>query len=323
MNQILLKRTRFFYRRWSVLVCCVGFCFDAFGNPRSGGQQLAKEAESWNRIADADVVYIGETHSSRRDHAYELELIQWMIRSRIQFAVGWEMFERTQQAELDRFNKGKLSLAELFARTGFEKSWATYSPLYATILETTARARISNIGLNAPPALAHKVAAGEPLSPGEKKQIPTEFRIPAGAYRHFVGLLGEHPGMAPVDLPRFFAAQNLWDQTMAKTILEFHKRNPTTKLLVLTGRGHIQDGFGVPNYVHQKSAMKQLVLLPQARLLAQKNLTQRRARLPALSISTSSIQASIWRVEEAIGENLNRRHKGAKVENSSVGAKYL
>jgi uncharacterized iron-regulated protein len=213
-------------------------------------------------MAEVEVVYVGETHSSRKDHTYELELIRGMIRRRIQFAVGWEMFDRTQQSDLDRFNEGKLSLAELFARTGFEKSWAIYSPLYAKILETTAHAKIPNLGLNAPTALAHKVALGEPLSPDEKKQIPTEFRIATGAYRHFVGLLGEHPGMNAGELPRFFAAQNVWDQTMAKAILVFNKRNPGTKFVVLTGRGHVQDGFGVPNYVHQKSTAKQLVLMP-------------------------------------------------------------
>ena len=234
----------------------------ALGDILLGGELPAKQPELWNRIAAADVIYIGETHSSRKDHLYELELIRGMIRRRIKFAVGWEMFDRTQQSDLNRFNEGRLTLAELFARTGFDKSWATYSPLYARILETTARANIPNIGLNAPTALAHKVAQGEPLSPNEKKQIPTEFRVPAGAYRHFVGLLGEHPGMEPGDLPRFFAAQNVWDQTMAKTILEFHKRNPGTKLVVLTGRGHVQGGFGVSNYVQQKSATKQLVLVP-------------------------------------------------------------
>jgi uncharacterized iron-regulated protein len=234
----------------------------AFGDLLLGGEQPLKQPQFWSRIADAEVVYVGETHSSRKDHAYELELIHGMIRRRIQFSVGWEMFDRTQQSDLDRFNEGRLSLAELFARTGFDKSWATYSPLYGRILETTAQAMVANIGLNASAALAHKVALGEPLSPDEKKQIPTEFRIPAGAYRHFVGLLGEHPEMNAGDLPRFFAAQNIWDQTMAKTILEFRKRNPGTKLVVLTGRGHVQDGFGVPNYVHQKSTAKQLVLLP-------------------------------------------------------------
>jgi uncharacterized iron-regulated protein len=262
MNQFLLKRITFFYRHSLPLLCTMGFCTNALGNLPFGGEQSAKQAAFWTRIADADVVYIGETHSSRKDHAYEVELIRAMIGSRIHFAVGWEMFERTQQADLDRFNEGGLSLTQLFARTGFAKSWATYSPLYARILETTSRANIPNIALNASPALAHKLAEGKPLSLREKKQIPTEFRIPAGAYRHFVGLLGEHPGMEKDDLPHFFAAQNLWDQTMAKTILQFHEKKPGTKLLVLTGRGHVQDGFGVPNYVHQKSATKQLVLLP-------------------------------------------------------------
>jgi uncharacterized iron-regulated protein len=236
--------------------------FTAFGDLGLGGEQPLKQPPFWSRIADAEVVYVGEMHSSRKDHAYELELIRGMIRRRIQFAVGWEMFDRTQQSDLDRFNEGKLSLAELFARSGFEKSWATYSPLYAKILETTAHAKVPNLGLNAPTALAHKVALGEPLSPNETKQIPTEFRIPTGAYRHFVGLLGGHPGMNTGDLPRFFAAQNVWDQTMARTILEFRKRNPGIKLVVLTGRGHVQNGLGVPNYVRQKTAAKQLVLLP-------------------------------------------------------------
>jgi uncharacterized iron-regulated protein len=234
----------------------------ALGDILLGGERQVKQPELWNRITDADVVYIGEEHGSRKDHVYELELVRGMIRRRIRFAVGWEMFDRTQQSELDRFNDGRLTLAALFGSTGFDKSWATYSPLYARILETTAHAKISNIGLNAPTALAHKVAKGEPFSPSEKKQIPTGFRVPAGAYRHFVGLLGEHPGMESGDLPRFFAAQNVWDQTMAKTILEFHKNNPGAKLVVLTGRGHVQDGFGVPNYVHQKTTAQQLVLLP-------------------------------------------------------------
>lgn len=219
-------------------------------------------AEFWNQLADADVIYIGETHTSHRDHEYELDLIRGMIQRRMRFAIGWEMFERTQQYELDRFNERRLSLAELVARTGFEKSWGTYSPLYARILEVTAYARIPNIGLNAPAALAHKVAKDEPLSPDEKRQIPKGFRVPAGAYQHFVGLLGEHPEMKQADLPRFFAAQNLWDRTMAKTILDFQQKHPATKLLVLTGRGHLQGGFGIPDYVRQKSSAQQLVLLP-------------------------------------------------------------
>lgn len=66
---------------WLLLLCTVGFCSNALGKLPSGGEQSAREGEFWTRIADANVIYIGETHDSRRDHEYELALIRSMIRS--------------------------------------------------------------------------------------------------------------------------------------------------------------------------------------------------------------------------------------------------
>jgi uncharacterized iron-regulated protein len=203
-------------------------------------------------------------HGDRNNHEYELDLIRGMIRRGMRFAVGWEMFDRSQQTELDQFDEHKLSLDDLLAQTGFERSWGRYSPLYADILRTTGKAQIRSIALNAPSSLAHKLARGEPLSPAEENEIPREFAVPAGAYQNFVQLLGNHPGMQESDLDRFFAAQNLWDQTMAKTILAFRQKYPKTKLLVLAGRDHVKGGYGIPNYVSQKSSAKQLVLFPPA-----------------------------------------------------------
>ena len=59
-----------------------------------------------------------------------------------------------------------------------------------------------------------------------------------------------------------FAAQNLWDQTMAGTILEFREKHPESKVVVLTGRGHVSGGYGIPFFVSQKARYRQLVLLP-------------------------------------------------------------
>jgi uncharacterized iron-regulated protein len=222
------------------------------------------DAEFWRGVAVADVIYVGEIHSDRRSHEYELDLIREMMRHGIRFAVGWEMFDRSQQADLDRFDRHKLSLDDLLAQTGFEKSWGRYSPLYAEVLRTIEQGKIKNVALNASSSLARKLARGEPLSPNEENGVPKEFTVPAGAYQNFVELLGDHPGMQASDLSRFFSAQNLWDQTMAKTILEFRQKYPKTKLLVFAGRGHVQGGFGIPNYVSQKSSAKQLVLFPPA-----------------------------------------------------------
>jgi uncharacterized iron-regulated protein len=185
-----------------------------------------------------------------------------MIRRGIRVAVGWEMFSRSQQSALDRFNLRKIDLDDLIRETGFQKSWGRYSPMYAEILQTTIKGRVKNVALNASPELAHKLAHGEELSADEETEVPKDFVVPEGAYQHFVEMLGDHPGLQPGDLSHFFAAQNLWDQTMAKTILEFRQTYPKTKLVVLTGRDHVKGGYGIPNYVGQKSSTKQLMLFP-------------------------------------------------------------
>jgi uncharacterized iron-regulated protein len=254
-------------KQWSIgpaFFLAFSLCSCAVHSGVKSSATAQNDAEFWRGVAVADVIYVGEVHDDRSNHEYELELIRGMIRRGIRFAVGWEMFDRSQQTELDRFDQRKLSLDDMVAQTGLQKSWGTYSPLYAEILRTNGKAKIKNVALNASSELAHKVARGEQLSPEESNKIPTEFTIPAGAYQNFVQLLGEHPGMQEADLSRFFAAQNLWDQTMAKTILEFRRTHPKTKLLVLTGRDHVKGGFGIPNYVGQKSAVKQLVLFPPA-----------------------------------------------------------
>ena len=49
---------------------------------------------------------------------------------------------------------------------------------------------------------------------------------------------------------------------MADRILEFKRRNPKVKLVVLTGRDHVFGGYGIPFYLRQKAGLQQLVLIP-------------------------------------------------------------
>jgi aminopeptidase N len=222
----------------------------------------SNDASLWKSITSADVVYIGEVHNNQRDHEYELQLVKNMLAYHFRIAVGWEMFARTNQPLLDKFDRHQISLEQLLDQTGFKKSWGVYSPVYAKILATTAANGIPNIALNATNRLVHRLAMGQTLNPAEQKQVPTGYKVRPGAFENFVNLLGDHPGMAAADLHRYFDAQNTWDQTMADSIVEFHRQNPETKIIVLTGRAHVQGGFGVPSYVAQKANLRQLVLFP-------------------------------------------------------------
>ena len=223
----------------------------------------AQQDEGWWRAVEkAEVIYVGETHDNPGDHRYELELVRGLMSRKAKFAIGWEMFDETQQGALDAWAVGKISFKNLLAETEFEKHWGVYSPVYQQILQLGGSAKIPNLALNAPPALAGKIARGAPLNSEEKAMMPTGFVASDKGYRNFVAMMGDHPGTEEADLRRYFDAQNVWDQTMASRILEFKRLHPGVKLVVLTGRGHVTGGFGIPFYVRQKGRLNQVVLLP-------------------------------------------------------------
>ncbi|MBV9673137.1 MAG: ChaN family lipoprotein, partial [Verrucomicrobia bacterium] len=227
-------------------------------------QSAGFDSRFWRAVAASDIIYVGEVHDSQVDHAYELKLVRGMIDHGFRFAVGWEMFDCSQQELIESWQSSQISLDDLIKATGFQQHWGVYSPVYLTILELTQRYRIRNIALNAQPALTHKIARGEELSEKEKAFLPRGFAEPVGAFQNFITMMGLHPGLKSSNLRRFFAAQNVWDQTMASQIIEFLKKNPGTKLVILTGRGHVSRGFGVPSYVRQKTNSRQLILLPDS-----------------------------------------------------------
>lgn len=226
------------------------------------GMLAGHDAGFQQAVSRAEVIYVGEIHDNPGDHRFEARLIQALARNRVPFVVGWEMFDRSQQPALDAWQRGQLTLTQLSQQTSFQRAWVAYSPWYLRILDETRRLGIRNLALNARPALAHKVSQGTALTPAETREVPRGFSTDEGAFRNFTQMMGTHPGMAGSSLRRFFNAQSLWDQTMASVILGFHARKPRTKVVVLTGRGHVEGGYGIPYFLNQKAHLEQLVLLP-------------------------------------------------------------
>jgi len=238
------------------LLLCLASCAGQSGT--EGGAPNLDE-RFWQSVEQADVIYVGETHDDSADHQRELDLVRGLLNRRVKFAIGWEMFDTTQQAAMDAWASHAIPLAKLLAETDFQKYWGIYSPAYQQILRVAGKAGLPNLALNAPPELPHKVARGESLTVKERAMIPVGFTATEAGYRNFVAMMGGHPGMNEADLRHFFAAQNIWDQTMASRILQFKARNPKILLVVLTGRGHVSNGFGIPFYVRQKANLKQII----------------------------------------------------------------
>jgi uncharacterized iron-regulated protein len=266
------------------LAACLCLVSCAWPSKTERTETVASPAEQfWQAAEKANVVYVGETHDDPLDHQYELELVRGLLKRKMKFAIGWEMFDTTQQGAIDAWTSHAISFKEMISKTDFQKHWGIYSPVYEEILQIAGDANVPILALNAPPDLTRKIARGEPLTAQEKAVIPTGFVATEGGYKNFVAMMGDHPGLNEADKRLFFAAQNAWDQTMASRILDFERRNPEVQLLVLTGRGHVSGGYGIPFYVRQKAHLKQLIVKITEKLTA----AQRpRAAMSPLTVST-------------------------------------
>ena len=266
--------------RWRVLTAVRGvallFVGTACSNfnsrlplPKVGGpipvsaphEQTPAERAYWDQLALARIIYIGETHTSNADHEYQFEVLRGLKARGVAYTIAWEMFDSPQQPLLDAWQLRRVSTDSLLDKTDFQRHWGTFSVMYEKILRWSQAEGIPSLALNAPPALGHKLAQGQPLDPAEQQMLPTDFRPLPGGYEHFTEQMGQnpHPGAS---LENYYKAQLLWDQTMATRIVDYINAHPERKVIVLLGRGHIDGGYGVPAFVSQKTDAPQLLVYP-------------------------------------------------------------
>ena len=75
-----------------------------------------------NAVAASQVIYVGETHDNIEAHKVQLRIIK-KLSERYSVAIGLEMFRRSAQEKLDRWNTGQLPLKEF--KKLFHANWGT------------------------------------------------------------------------------------------------------------------------------------------------------------------------------------------------------
>jgi uncharacterized iron-regulated protein len=208
----------------------------------------------------ARIIYIGEKHDQPSHHQLQEEIIRWLHREEGSFAIGMEMLEVTQQADLNDYLQKRIPWNEFARRTGFERGWGRTSSAYRRIISWCRRNAVPIIALNAPQIVAQKLALGEPLSAEEKRFLPKHPEPPGGFERFQKVMSSAHHTAAP-SLGRYYKAQRAWDETMAQRILAWLAEHSGT-LLVILGRFHADPRTGVPWYVARRSSVRQLILFP-------------------------------------------------------------
>lgn len=210
-------------------------------------------------IARSNVVYLGETHDSSKDHQAQLEIIQKLYQLKPDLVMAMEMFQRPFQSVLARYLAGDLTEAELITLSQYNQRWGFDWELYAPIVRFAKEKRLSIVALNTPTEVTRKVARSglESLTPQDFRFIPPRSAIvlEPESYRERLRQIYEesHQGKTnSVAFDRFFQAQVLWDETMAERIAQILQKQSDSLVIALVGQGHLLYGDGIPSRVTRR-----------------------------------------------------------------------
>ncbi len=210
-------------------------------------------------LKQADVIYLGETHTDVADHVAQLEIITEMHQARGDIAIGLEMFQRPFQSVLDQYIAGAITEADLIEQSEYETRWGFDWELYAPIIRYAQTNQIPLIALNTPKEVTRKVAKQglASLTGEDLKYIPPIDQIDTSDenYQAMVAQVFSHHGghgHSGPSFENFFAAQVLWDETMAEAVANYVTAFPDTQVIVLAGEGHIVFDFGIPSRVQRR-----------------------------------------------------------------------
>lgn len=201
------------------------------------------------RIAEAEVILVGETYASETSNLVEQLLLISLIENFEDVALSMEMLHRDQQELVDSWLAGEIPTVDFVSRAdvadwGRENSWMNY---YQSLLDWARMARWKVVAANAPEEVISIVwndgleGLGD-LEAGD----PPRFALPMATdiedYKERLLHAMEDRDAGDDDFVRMFDAQRVWDATMADSIVT--ALDDVEKVVHITGRFHVEHRGG-------------------------------------------------------------------------------
>lgn len=235
------------------------------------------EVVSWDgfiaELAAADAVCIGEHHPSPHDHWAQLHILDALSARTRQAGrangLGMEMFQRPFQGVVDDFVAGRIDEAALLSRAAWKDRWGYDWALYRPMVLLARERGAAILALNTERELTKKVSHEglDKMSPADKAKLPQlvlddpQHRAwwksimgdMGGAHGHSAPSEDDEEQHAPsphedkVDAEaaamdeRIYAAQVLWDETMADGASKWLAGGAKRHLVILAGNGHCHE----------------------------------------------------------------------------------
>lgn len=227
----------------------------------SDDQELEPFALS-SELLKSDAICAGEEHDSAEQHFAELYLLTELSERApslgLELGVGFEMWEKSKQGALSSFGRGKLSESDLLKESGYKESWGFPFAYYRPLLEKARAKGLPLIALNASHEVTERIAEDglDGLDPDQSRTLPTLDLGNSSHHADFEARMKQHPGVTSENLANYYAAQVVWDETMADTAaswLELHA--PIRRIMIVAGQAHCQR-TAIPSRMERRGVRK-------------------------------------------------------------------
>jgi uncharacterized iron-regulated protein len=209
-------------------------------------------------LSRANVIYVGETHTSKEDHRVQLQILKGLYARNHSLVLALEMFPREAQPLLDQYANGSLTEDEFLKEVRWDEIWGYPFELYRPIISWAKDHHMRIVGLNAPREIVAKIARSglSSLTEGERERVAEDFHLNDPAHQEYIRQqYRQHLKGAIQDFNTFLEAQLAWEETMAETLAQtLAAQSPDEQILVLIGKGHISDRVGVPKLAGERIA---------------------------------------------------------------------
>lgn len=188
------------------------------------------------KLANVDVVFVGEQHNDPATHKLERAILDGLLRRKVYVTVALEMFERDVQSPLNDYLAGKISESDFLK---VSRPWPNYATDYRPLVEIARAHNWPVIAGNTPRRLASLISrqgmtAVSSLPEEDKKYLAAQIQCPFDDYfKRFTEAMSSHPsGEEKKDarkdekkeaeqramIEKFYTAQCVKDETMAESI---------------------------------------------------------------------------------------------------------
>ena len=224
---------------------------------------------AWESVVEqagaADIVVLAEQHDDLLAHRYQAALTG-VLAARGRVAVCMEMFERDEQALVDAYLAGSISQKTLVDITD-SKDWGAkgaWDEFYQPIVDAAKEGRSPVIAANAPRRFTRlgRLESFESLATFAEA-YPEQFVVPApieqsAYYERFKATMSHHsappakgkkgdahamPALTEDQFEGMFRAQQVWDATMADSVVKAWRAHG--KAMLMVGQFHTDHEGGL------------------------------------------------------------------------------